>query len=153
MRQILFKAKLKNKNKWVEGFYCCKRDTTYCFAEDYERHPVETHHYIIQDQMTDWGLPNELKMYEIDFSTLCQFTGLTDKTGKKIFENDIIKVHRGRSCIVKWYSSESYCGFDLSVITTKENMQLPPPSQYSLWCKLDTEVLGNVFDNPELLEE
>lgn len=60
MREILFKAKLKDRNQWVEGFYCSMRETTYCFAEDYERHPVPLRHMIAVDTMTDWGMPNQL---------------------------------------------------------------------------------------------
>jgi hypothetical protein len=42
--------------------------------------------------MTDWGLPNEFKLYEIDPDTLCQFTNLTDWHKNKIWENDIVEV-------------------------------------------------------------
>ena len=70
MREILFKAKLKDwqtnpkHNKWVEGFYCNKQETTYCFESDYEKFPVKTQHYIIQERMLDWGLPNEFRLIE-----------------------------------------------------------------------------------------
>ena len=143
-REILFKAKHKDTGKWIEGFYCSKRDTTYCFTEDYERNLVDTHHYIIQDQMTDWGLPNELRLYEINPSTLCQFTGLTDKNGKKIWENDIIKmfyidgvtdigtIRYTNECARFQFYEENIIGYGIDITT-------------------DKEVLGNVFDNPELL--
>lgn len=90
MRELLYKAKLKNKDCWIKGFYCCRKKTTYCFTEDYEKFPVKTLHYIIRDEMTDWGLPNEFRFYEIDPDTLCVFTGMTDKNGNKIWENDIL---------------------------------------------------------------
>jgi len=149
---ILYKAKLKNKDAWIEGFYCNKKDTTYCFTEDYERFPVETHHYIIRDEMTDWGLPNEFRAYEINPDTLCRFTGVTDKNDIQVFENNIVKTQYGRLCIVIWFSSDSHCGFDLKPICTSENLKLEPPSEYFLWSKSELEVVGNIFDNPELLK-
>lgn len=36
MREILFKAKLKTNDRWIEGFYCSMRETTYCIKEDYD---------------------------------------------------------------------------------------------------------------------
>ena len=53
MRDILFRAKLKDTNYWAEGFYCSMRETTYCCEEDYKRHPVPLHHLIAVDEMTD----------------------------------------------------------------------------------------------------
>ena len=49
----LCKAKLLNSDEWIEGYYASRKDTTYCFKEDYENHPVKTHHYILIDEMTD----------------------------------------------------------------------------------------------------
>lgn len=97
MREILFKAKRKDNGKWVEGYYYKMSETTYCFKEDYERKPVSEHHYILQERMTDWGLPNQIVQIEIDSETLCQFTGLCDKNGKKVWENDILMAHLDES--------------------------------------------------------
>ena len=95
MRETLFKAKWKDSSEWVEGYYYKMSETTYCFKEDYERKPVPEHHYILQERMTDWGLQNQVVQIEIDPETLCQFTGLFDRYGNKIWENDIIKYHFG----------------------------------------------------------
>lgn len=66
MREILFKAKQIDNGKWVEGYYYKMSETTYCFKEDYERKPVPEHHYILQERMTDWGLPNQMIQIEVD---------------------------------------------------------------------------------------
>jgi len=150
-REILFKAKHKDTGKWIEGFYCSKRDTTYCFTEDYERNPVDTHHYIIQDQMTDWGLPNELRLYEIDPSTLCQFTGLTDKNGKKIFENDICSTDIKRPYAFVVFRNGCFM-YQLNDGEEKDYFDIMMPTEPLVTSDKYTEVIGNIFDNPEFLK-
>lgn len=65
----LFKAKIKDSNLEVVGAYYAYPTTTYCFEKDYLK-PVSMRHVIIHDEMTDWGLPNQLRAYEIDPDTL-----------------------------------------------------------------------------------
>lgn len=147
-REILFKAKRKDNGKWVEGYYCKLDETTYCISEDYERHPVPTHHYILYETMTDWGLPNRFLQFEIDPDTLCQYTGLTDKNGKGIWENDICIIKDGTldeedGCFIcKWDDCTARYILDGSGLTVDfDNVD-----------ERDIEVIGNVFDNAELLE-
>lgn len=93
MRDILFRAKgidEDDKDRWYEGFYIALNDTTYCIKEDYEKHPDNTKYYIIFDQMTDWGLPNRHLQARINPDTLCQFTGIVAKDGRRIYEGDIV---------------------------------------------------------------
>lgn len=93
MRDILFRAKgidEDDKDRWYEGFYIALNDTTYCIKEDYEKHPDNTKYYIIFDQMTDWGLPNRHLQARINPDTLCQFTGIAAKDGRRIYEGDIV---------------------------------------------------------------
>lgn len=153
MREILFKAKRIEDDKWIEGFYCSIRETTYCIKEDYDRNPVPTHHCIAVDEMTDWGLPNKLRLYEVDPETLCQFTGLTDKNGKKIWENDIVN-HNGEYAPVKF---GMYCSsFDYGSYNFGFYVDFPEETFYrkelGYWHR-KIETAGNVFDNPELLQE
>lgn len=149
-RKILFKAKRKDNGKWVEGYYCKLDETTYCISEDYERHPVPTHHYILQETMTDWGLPNKFYQFEIDPDTICQYTGLTDKNGKKIWENDICDRKEKHPEIVTYNKGDWQ--LDYSYALGKEKHFSACNLGFYACERECVEVIGNVFDNPELLE-
>lgn len=134
MREILFKGKRKDNSKWAEGYYAKKYDL------------LGKRHLILHaDSYARWGC------VEIDPETLCQFTGLCDRYGNKIWENDIVtcqtryggdigKVvfHSGKFCVL-WNSTYHY-----SRNGKCENY-------YDINTK--NSVKGNVFDNPELLQE
>lgn len=94
-----------------------------------------------------------IMLAEVDPKTIGQFTGLTDKNGKKIFENDIIAddeeystFENTRKGIVKFYHGEftSFYGQDLLGRDCYDPL-------YSV-CK-ERYVIGNIYDNPELEEE
>ena len=142
-REILFKAKRKDNGKWVEGYYCKLDETTYCISEDYERHPVPTHHYILYETMTDWGLPNRFLQFEIDPDTLCQYIGLTDKNGEKIWENDIVHI---RSSGLSGYGVIKYENGNLVLVDAKRKRT------YSMYGEWKIRKDGNIFDNADLLE-
>lgn len=166
MREILFKAKGRDGEGWQEGFYWNTQDTTYCVQEDYERNPENTHHYLLFDRMTDWGLPNRKYRMDIDTETLCQYTGLMDKKNQKIWENDIIEFDdtgeegyeykegfdfRNRAVIV-WKNGR----FELDKLLSDNSgvLELMNDSHEEFWDSLkDCEVIGNIFDNPELLSQ
>ena len=65
----LYRAKFHDCS-WAFGFYANRKETTYCFVEDYEKEPIEILHCIVHYQMTDWGLPNEVRVTLIDPKTL-----------------------------------------------------------------------------------
>lgn len=133
MREILFKAKRKDNGEWVEGYY------VYCRKRHYIL-PVLNKAIGFDEREDEW--------VEVDPNTLCQFTGLTDKNGKKIWEYDICEmVYDGtiHIYVVVWDKTE----LDFKGTNGKENYGCN--FEY-LGCCEEIVVIGNIFDNPELLE-
>ena len=123
MREILFRAKRIDNGEWVEG--------------------------LPQKIWGDWHIINsddENTAYPIDPETLCQFTGLMDKNGKQIWENDIIK-HEISDTIgaVKWWE-EDYVGWCVDDVMIDEQ-------QFTGEMWSECKVVGNFFDDKDLLDE
>ena len=146
MREILFKAKRKDNGEWVEGAY-------YKQTEWYGD-PC-AYHYIItsKDELED----NMMIYHEISPETLCEYTNLTDKNGKRIWENDIVKGKFDGLYIILWYPRNAqfikFSGYDRAPWTDIESMtrqNLINPLLQKDMCS-DLKVIGNVIDNPELL--
>lgn len=131
MREILFRGKRKDYGKWIEGYY---------LHQNKRRFVNETHYIVSVDGF----------YHSIDPSTVCQFTGLYDKNGRKIFEGDLIEfadffeseIHRGVAC---WGDLAFW--FDCTETEGDEGI-------YSLaYISANIlEVIGNIYDNPGLLE-
>lgn len=93
----------------------------------------------------------------VDLSTICQCTGLKDKNGKLIWEHDIIKYHFGNEYAQIRYGAYQNC-FDSQkaehigfYVDWSENRNYRKDLGY--WINMvNAEVVGNIFDNPELLE-
>ena len=148
MRDILFRGKRTDNGKWIEGYYIHLHKTTYCLTTDNDADPSNDIHQIVFEQMTDWGLPNKHLLADVDPSTVGQYTGMTDKNGKKIFEGDIITIPNtkkmGLPGIVKW--SKYDARFEIS------RNGYNPLTLWELESSRIYEVLGNVYDTPELLK-
>ena len=134
MREILFKAKRIGDDEWVEGYY--QKRHNFLGNEEHLIFHVDSH--------TVW------EYTEIVPETLCQFTGLYDKNGKKIWENDILMAHLDESYpedvtyeTVEW----DFTGWVAHETGSTDREYL---DEFDLE---HFEVVGNVFDNKELLQE
>ena len=131
MREILFRGKRTDNGEWIEGFYS---------AEEYNPY-IGKIEYIPRIQII-----GKCVSLGVIPETVGQYTGLTDKNGVRIFEGDIVeRVSDGERAVISWLKYSACfglsfdgwcCGFD----DYDDNL----PS--------DFEVIGNIHDNPELLE-
>lgn len=128
MRDILFKAKRISDGQWVEGYY----------VEQYG----STQIYLLDDNSREY----EFDCVHVDKTTLCQYTGLTDKKGNKIWENDIVLVDKIDKAVVIF--SEKHSGYILQPIG---DFYFDSPMLIHNINIIDN-IIGNTFDNAELLE-
>ena len=142
MREILFKGKRKDWRElpkeewWVEGKPICFDNRSF----------IVTNLGIncIEDTEPDKFI--QLHAFEVIPETVCQYTGLKDKNGKKIFDGDI-GVHREYECIGKIVWNDDEAGFYFCTLLEDGMFE-----EEHLYDYADCEVIGNIYDNPELLE-
>ena len=136
--RYLFKAKRIDNGEWVQG--ALFNGENHCIIGQEIKFSPYTEH--------------ECKIvgYEVDEKTICQCTGMNDKNGKLIWENDIVSVYGDTDDFgndlyyffkVVW--NKDLCCWWLSDIYTKDDECL------YIYLK-EIEIIGNIFDNPELLE-
>lgn len=127
--RYLYKAKRLDNGEWVQGYL----------------YGIWEKRYIL------WGMTNDVpNMIEVDPSTICKCTGLKDKNGKLIWENDVVKDKHGNFYKAFW--QDNY--YQFSWICIKSDNKLFIEAKWNLWSikNFEIEVIGNIFDNPELLE-
>lgn len=135
MREILFRGQRTDNKKWVYGYYTV-------FIEG-----IRKNHCIISENKDAKGLldSKQIKYYVIP-KTVGQFTGLLDK---KIFEGDILKVkfRNRKEFVVEVYYDNIVAQFKVRNLTIKFHY-------YNWLSEVESkcEVIGNIFENPELVK-
>ena len=135
--RYLFKAKRTDNGEWVTGSLATCEDGTCKIATRY-----------LDDSANIAVL---ICVYDVDRDTICQCTGLRDKNGKLIWENDIVgfwdtySTENGRAemdCIGKVVWDDETISFQVTNRLSAESYEVLD----------ECSVIGNIFDNPELLE-
>ena len=125
MREILFRGKRIDNGEWVEGYF------VNLWLMHYQKH---------QPIITD----NNAVSYDVDPSTVCQYTGLTDENGKKIFEGDIIAF---TAYGFNYVGTVEFAYGSASVMCEHTSLFLDQAVS-----KHGAYIIGNTHDNPELLK-
>ena len=129
MREILFRAKRIDNGEWIEGLPS----------------------YDINGNLTEFevyrGFAN-CEIADVDSETVCQWTGLTDKNNRKIFEGDICKIHSGPIDEEDGCFSVEWDEGDARFALYGEGLTVDFGNYHGHEC----EVIGNIFDNPNLLQ-
>lgn len=147
MREILFKAEREDNGEWVEGQYA------------YINNPLTENGQPIRHLICNG---TNIFNYEINPDTLCQYTGLTDKNDKKIWENDIVRFQFDnddcpfpnkdtKKRLGKIFFSDFRASWSIAM-GRKGNKRINNDLFKYVQNGNRVEVIGNIFDNPELLE-
>lgn len=132
MRDILFRGKRKDNGEWVKGYLFCDVDCG------------ETEILFVDYEADDYGVESWRNSCEVDPETVGQYTGLTDKNGTKIFEGDIVKSQYGE--LLAEVKAEVFnCSCCHGVYGFSTETTYPDIGDTLV-------VVGNIHDNPELLE-
>lgn len=126
MREILFRGKSIDNAKWLEGDLLRYADTTQIWVDG------------------EYGKSN----YTVIPQTVGQYTGLTDKNGNKIFEGDIVIIETANVDEEDGNFIVEYDNGGARYVLNGETLAFDFDSIYSI----EIEVIGNICDNPELLE-
>ena len=145
-REIKFRGKDTLEGNWYVGSYMFTNDNT---NNPFRSGPFKESHRIIFYSSCDWNMGGWNDV-EIDPSTLGQYTGLKDKNGKEIYEGDIVKSIGGKIGYVVFLAQE----MGYVVVWDNCDTRLGHRNRGGGYGDdLSIEVIGNVYDNEELLKK
>lgn len=134
--RYLFKAKRLDNGEWVKGALA---------YDDMDK----LYRIITEIDYSTGTCITAGKAPRVDASTICQCTGLKDKNGKLIWENDIVKDEKGNFYKAIWQNNY----YQFSWICVKsEIFEVDVKWDLYIMRSFEIEVIGNIFDNPELSE-
>ena len=128
MREIKFRGKRLDNGEWVYGYYFIEE-------RDIEDGIIWRDIPQIQQRYGD-----HFQYFDVDLATVGQYTGLKNKNGKEIYEGDVVRLFGGEYCQGYYEHDQTIVvksAYDIVAMEESENVQL----------------LGNIWDNPELLKE
>ena len=149
MRRILFRGKQIDNEDWVLGYLWVGNENSYIIP-----HSLGVNYCEKENRMIAFAR-------EVDPETVCQYTGLTDKNGRKIFEGDIVKgVAYSTDFIGYIVWIDAIAGFGVRYFnkhrepTAWENSSILKAIQrWKQPNEFQAEIIGNNFDNPKLMEK
>lgn len=133
--RYLYRAKQVDTGEWVEGYL------SYPFCTEKGN---ESYYFYAKDSLDFFC------RCVVDASTICQCTGLQDKNGKLIWENDIIECKDGKHNFKTQIEWDAYCAGFIFQDTETSKVGLDAITANGLYS--ESKVVGNIFDNQELLE-
>lgn len=106
-------------------------------------------HYNLDTEIEFITVPGKIypNCFKVNPDTVGQFISVLDKNKRQIFDGDIVRTKYGRICKVVWFSPQ-LC-WDLYPLECKSKA----PDTYDLFKSENLEVIGNIYDNPEILKE
>ena len=135
MREILFRGKRVDNGEWITGYY---------IKANHHWHSQGIHEdWIVVNTIQNGGWCNVRGKYAVIPETIGQYTGLTDKNNKKIFEGDFVKISGDLAGIYVSVWEEYNFEYEF------DNKEM----SFGLCCvhSDDIEVIGNIYDNQKLI--
>lgn len=137
-RKIKFRGKDK-QGEWQEGLLLVQLGLHYILTPIWETYRYK---YVQTDRS---------EKHEVDSKTIGQFTGLYDNNGIEIYEGDIINTKGNFKGVVKWHRN-GYFYLKTLLYDEDEEPDVTPLGSLSACKERRFEIIGNVFDNPDLIK-